>query len=344
MAKPRSFASFSSTVFAMPGALGTGIIIHTAAPLSAARRQALLAFVERYERVLSRFRADSLVARIARRGAGDYEFPAWAAELFHICDVMGEATGGRFDPCVGADLVRLGYGPAWGAGDLLTAGSGGVRTARWGRTVTHDGATLHVETPALCDFGAVGKGFLVDLLARYLLGGDDGNVVLHHSSGRGDEADGDAIGSDPPTEMCADHNAAPGADGLVIDAGGDLFSTVPLTIALESPWDSSQAVGEARIPSGAFCASSPSRRHWTDARTLAEAHHLLDAATGRPVHDVAASWTYAPLDSTPYPTAWADAQCTALFCGLDHGFPFARLMSDGTAALSPAFPGRFFTA
>lgn len=73
--------------------------------------------------------------------------------------------------------------------------------------------------------------------------------------------------------------------------GGDLLvhTDEPITIALEDPADPANAVGTVEISHGAFCASSPSRRHWSDAAGH-QLHHLLNAIDGLPVDDVAATW------------------------------------------------------
>ena len=53
-------------VDAFPHALGCGIIIRSAQPIDAALHRHIAQFLEEYERTLSRFRGDSLVARMAR--------------------------------------------------------------------------------------------------------------------------------------------------------------------------------------------------------------------------------------------------------------------------------------
>ena len=152
----------------------------------------------------------------------------------------------------------------------------------------------------------------------------------------------------------------------------------PITIALEDPADPANAVGAVEISQGAFCASSPSRRHWSDAAGH-QLHHLLNAIDGLPVDDVAATWVaVTPPSSTittktsthgsnasttanrdtddssntvaaHVPVTLADGLATALFTTpatqLRAHFPFecAILNANRTAAQSPNFPGGFFT-
>lgn len=70
-------------------------------------------FIDEYEHALSRFRADSLVAHIGNaEHGGHFDFPDWAGPLFDLYDALHAATRGAIDPCVGEDLIRLGYDPA----------------------------------------------------------------------------------------------------------------------------------------------------------------------------------------------------------------------------------------
>ncbi len=357
----------------MPKAVGTGIIIQSGEPFDEELKRSLCETVSDFESAFSRFSATSKVGMIARGDFGgiggsscdiagsvggsdgisgdamataehgetrEIAFPDYAAALFDIYDTFHAVTGGAFDPCVASDLVKLGYGPDLAIGahanstGAIPMGSPGSASATgptgsmgstgftnpsgfrdsataapcWGRDVTHEGPVLILRGTASngvsLDFGAAGKGFLVDLLSRQIAG------------------------------------RMPGCD-FVIDAGGDMYTTVDITVAMESPWDDTEAVGVVQLPAGsALCASSPSRRHWTVADSLQQVHHLLDALTGEPVRTVAASWCMVPAGSSDWPTGWCDAQSTAAFLGLMHGFPFARIMSDGSTQVSPRFPAR----
>ncbi|OZG62844.1 thiamine biosynthesis protein ApbE [Bifidobacterium lemurum] len=357
-------------IMTLPRALGTGMIIRSAAPLDDATRGEIRAFAAEYERLLSRFRPDSLVA--AMRGAehgGTFDFPEWAVPLFDLYDRLADATDGAIDPCVGEDLTRLGYGA-----DLRfvmepdAAGHLGSLRGRptWRGDVERHGATLVTKRPVSLDFGACGKGYLVDLIAALI---------------------GESAAIDDP------HGA------LLIDAGGDLLvrsPEEPVTIALEDPWDSDNAVGVAAMSGGAFCASAPSRRQWGQAAGH-RLHHLINAIDGRPADDVAAAWVAVAAGLSAEPTAtqaakprtmqagsptaartgktldepstaWAaeshgkppakprveplvalaDGLATALFVSradrlrARFAFDCAIVRSDRTAAVSPRFPGRLF--
>ncbi|MBT1167036.1 FAD:protein FMN transferase [Bifidobacterium simiarum] len=128
--------------------------------------------------------------------------------------------------------------------------------------ITHHSGVLTVPGPVRLDFGAAGKGMMVDLLAHMI------------------------------------ERELPGVE-YVVDAGGDLRARIesPIQVALEDPDDQTQAIGVAEIASGSFCASAPSRRHWrvrSAEGAITRAHHLLNALDGQPVDDVKATWVYVP--------------------------------------------------
>lgn len=142
-------------------AIGTVWRIGTPAPLADSTLDRVRGVVDAYDRVWSRFRSDSVVARIAREG-GTHELPAHAVELLGLYAVLGRLTDGAVTPLVGDSLVRLGYD----AGYRLRP-SGPPLPAPQGVLVSL-GATLTVTQPVVLDVGAAGKGQLVDLVAAEL--------------------------------------------------------------------------------------------------------------------------------------------------------------------------------
>ncbi|MDR6166625.1 thiamine biosynthesis lipoprotein ApbE [Microbacterium paludicola] len=108
-------------------------------------------------------------------------------------------------------------------------------------------------------------------------------------------------------------------------------------VALEHPYDGSRAVGVWTLDAGALCASATNRRAWGDGL-----HHVLDARTGEPVREYAATWAVASDAMT------ADAVATALF--FDGGPRFAerseaswvRMRTDGSVEWSPHCEAELF--
>jgi thiamine biosynthesis lipoprotein len=98
-----------------------------------------------------------------------------------------------------------------------------VRAARgWDEVLRYDFPLLTLKSPAVLDFGAAGKGYLIDIVSE----------ILH-------------------TE---------GVKHFCVDAGGDMFYSHPenklLEVALENPNDTSEAIGIATIANESICGSA----------------------------------------------------------------------------------------
>lgn len=341
-------------VMAIERALGTGIIISSSVPISQRVQKRIRAFVEEYESVLSRFRADSLVSRMAcAEHGGEFEFPTWVQPLFALYSEFYASTHGAFDACIGADLLALGYNnsvqfvPESAASASSNIGSwANYRRAlpiTWA-DISQGGCstTLCTNQPVQLDFGAAGKGYFADLVTQ---------IIKEELSG------------DSPS------NSYSHADfDFLVNAGGDMracFSdeNSQIKVALENPFDTTQAVGVASIASGALCASSNARRRWKvkDASYLGKdasgfefnliATHLINALDGIPACDLCASWAYVPSKTCDFPTAYADAIASALFVSKESDLQkIVQTTSAEFAVISPnhalrktrAFPARFF--
>ncbi|MEJ1088407.1 FAD:protein FMN transferase [Microbacterium sp. Mu-80] len=125
----------------------------------------------------------------------------------------------------------------------------------------------------------------------------------------------------------------------IVDASGDLrIIGGSARIALEHPYDPTSAIGVAEVNGRALCASAVNRRAWGDGL-----HHVLDARTGIPVRQWAATWAIAD------DAMRADAVATALFfdggaeLADDWGADWVRMTTDGRVERSEGFTGRLFT-
>ena len=341
-------------VMAIERALGTGIIISSSVPIPQRVQKRIRAFVEEHQSVLSRFREDSLVSRMARaEHGGEFEFPAWAGPLFALYSEFYDATRGAFDACIGGDLLALGYNnsvqfvpeSASSASDDSDSWSNYRRAlpVTWADISQDSGsATLCTNQPVQLDFGAAGKGYFVDLVTQVIK----------------EELSGDSPSN---SDSLSDFD-------FLVNAGGDMracFSkeNSQIKVALENPFDATQAVGVASITSGALCASSNARRRWKvkEASCLGKdasgfesnliATHLINALDGIPACDLCASWAYVPSKTCDFPTAYADALATALFVSKESDLQkivqttsaeFAVMLPNHALRKTRAFPAHFF--
>jgi thiamine biosynthesis lipoprotein len=283
-------------------AIGTQWEVDTDLPLPAVVRQRIKARVEAFDQTYSRFRADSLVSRVATAQAGGcFTFPADSPALFDLYDQLHGLTDGAVDPLVGRRLEQLGYDlryslqpvPGWQA-----AGPDGVC---WPREVLRHGSVIHTQGPLLLDVGAAGKGQLVDSIASLV--------------------------------RAADVRAA------TVDAGGDMrhFGPVPVRVGLEHPLDPTRVVGVVELRNAALCASATTRRAWGPGL-----HHVLDARRGQPTTEVLATWVLAPDALTADGLATALFFVPAAVLQASFSFAAVRMLADQTVEVTANFPGEIF--
>lgn len=188
-------------------------------------RAAVLGRIERFDHDWSRFRNDSLVARIARE-PGSWRLPADAAPLLELYERLHALTDARMSPLVGASLERLGYDSTY----RLTSSGDPLPAPSWADAIalrrTAEGLELDTVAPVVLDVGAAGKGYLVDIVGDLL--------------------------------------EARGVTQTLVDASGDVRvrGERSIRIALENPADPTKALGVAELHDGALCASALNRRAW----------------------------------------------------------------------------------
>ncbi len=176
--------------------------------------------IEQFDRDYSRFRDDSLVHRMAGE-PGIYTLPADAKKLFDLYRDLYDATDGAVTPLIGQMISDAGYDASYSFKSReLTI------SPAWDDVLEYAFPTLTLRTPALLDLGAVGKGYLVDIVADLI--------------------------------------ESAGISSYLIDAGGDIRvkSSEAVRIGLEHPGDSTQVLGVATLSHGAICGSSGNRRAW----------------------------------------------------------------------------------
>lgn len=199
----------------------------------------VITLIAEFDKVYSRFRADSLVAK-ASKAVGEYIFPEHAANLFAIYKQAYDLTGGLFTPMIGRTLEQAGYDAQYSLQVKTLASPPG-----WHESIAYMHPVLLVKKPVLLDFGAAGKGYLVDMVGALL--------------------------------------ADLGISTFIIDAGSDMLvrGQDQQQVGLEDPENPDQVIGVAKVQNQSLCASAGNRRAWGDfhhiinPRSLVSPKHIL---------------------------------------------------------------------
>lgn len=236
------------------------------ADVATAKRLAGLAIdeVRRIEQKYSRYRADSIVARInAQAGAAPVACDDETLALFAYADTLFDASGGLFDITSGVlrqawDFRRPRVPPAWQL-DALCALIGWRRVEREG-----DGVDNTVRLPRAgmeLDFGGFGKEYAADRAAALLL---EVGVAKGYVNLGGDL-----------------HCFGPRADGR------------PWDIGIQDPRDADRTIAGIPVARGALATSGDYERYFDlDGRRYC---HILDPRSGMPVRHWRSVSVLAPL-------------------------------------------------
>lgn len=180
--------------------------------------KAILDRVEKFDKDYSRFRQDSWVWKLSQN-PGLYHLPPDGKKMFDIYSKLYQATGGKFTPMIG-DLIS-----ATGYDHLYSFVSKNVSTLKsWDEVLAVKGADIEIFSTALLDFGAAGKGYLVDIL----------------------------------TDLLKEYS-----NSFSINASGDIYAfNCTEKVGLENPFDTSQVVGVVDIKNMSIAGSATNRRVW----------------------------------------------------------------------------------
>lgn len=201
--------------------------------------------IEVFDKTYSRFRKDSIVWEISLK-KGKYIFPEDSRDLFNLYEKLGLITNESFTPLVGKILSQAGYDENY---SLKPGRIDKIPDAK--DVFEFSYPELNVKKPFVFDFGGLGKGYLIDILAKLL----------------------------------QDHKI----NHFCIDGGGDIYykdslSDKKISIGLEHPANFKQVIGIAKIHNQSICASSGNRRAWD------RFHHIIDPKTNESPNKILASW------------------------------------------------------
>lgn len=260
---------------------------------------AMLSRIDGFDVAYSRFRLDSLVSTIAKN-KGEYAFPDDARKLFAVYRQLYDLTDGRFTPLIGNLMEEIGYDRLYSLKPLQKV----HYPPSLDDVIEIVDSKIISKKPVVLDFGAGGKGYLLDLIGEFLSG----------------------------------HGIA----SFCLDAGGDIVyhtkTDKPLRVGLEHPHNVKQVIGVATILNQSICGSAGNRRAWEGY------HHIMNPQTLHPVSDYLASWVVADsgLLADSLATAIMLTEPEKLQKVFD--FEYLLLLSDFSVKKSKNFPAELYVA
>ncbi|RYX79196.1 FAD:protein FMN transferase [bacterium] len=177
-------------------AIGTQWSIDSNVQLSVHVRRAIERCIDQFDYAYSRFRSDSLVAKLNALPT-TIVFPDSADVLMQFYHELYDVTNGKVTPLIGAQLVDAGYDEQYSFTPSI------VRSLpTWDEAMLWRGSIVQTYQPIVLDVGAAGKGLLVDQIATILDESDYDSYVIDASgdirhSGRGVERIGLENPDDP---------------------------------------------------------------------------------------------------------------------------------------------------
>ncbi len=255
--------------------------------------------IEQFDRAYSRFREDSLVTQMSHE-AGIYELPQDSKILLDLYAHLSKLTGGAFTPLIARTLEDAGYDAQYSLQPKSV-----LRTPLlWNDTMEFRSPFLEMKQPAMLDFGAAGKGYLIDLVADVLM-------------------------EERITNFC-------------VDAGGDMIqrSSVQekMSVGLEDPGHVGQVIGVAQICNQSLCGSAGNRRTWGNY------HHTIDPRTLTSPSHILAIWTIAPTTIIADALATCLYLVSPEILKTHFDFEYVILFPDYSVVTSPGFPVTLFTS
>lgn len=252
--------------------------------------------IDKFDKAYSRFRPDSLIVRMSTE-AGKYDLPSDGYKLLNFYEKLYKATDGKVTPLIGQTLADSGYDATYSfkTQDMKAP-------PKWEDVLSYNTDFINLEQPALLDFGAAGKGYLVDIISEILQVQGFGNFTIN--------ASGDILHRSTRNDV--------------------------LHIGLENPLDTSEAVGIVSIKNQSLCASAGSKRKWKDF------NHIINPTTLKSPRDIIATWVIANDTMTADGLATALFFTPSNRLIKDFSFSYAALNKDMQLSHSNNFPVRLF--
>jgi len=212
--------------------------------------ESVLSVMKDFEKKYSRFDSNSFLSGLSKE-AGSISVPSHLVSMLKIYQGLYQLSNGGITPLGGDMITQLGYDREYrfrpsGEDVIVPNFDSAVHIAS-----DHE---IQIQEGLHFDIGALGKGYLIDLVMAQLLQEKRINRVL-------------------------------------INAGGDIahhaHSGERARIALENPDDTSQALGVIEIGNESLASSASNKRRWG---ADGEHHHIYNPQDGESVAGIKASW------------------------------------------------------
>jgi len=208
----------------------------------------ILKRIGEFDKNYSRFRNDSWIHELSEK-AGKFDLPADAEPMLRLYHAFYTLTHGLMTPLVGQMLVDAGYDPEYS----LTQKHPLSSPPAWDEVIELKPPQIILKNPALLDVGAIGKGYIIDIIGKLLE----------------DE----------------------GIKNYCVDAGGDFVHKSSagevLRVGLEDPRDEKKVIGVLTVGNKAMAGSAGNRRKW------GKFNHIINPATLASPENILAIWTLA---------------------------------------------------
>ena len=232
-------------------AIGTGWVIDIYEDISKEKENLLLEKIMQriavFDKDYSRFRKDSLVTEMSMK-AGEYTLPPDSEIMMYLYKKFFDVTEGAVTPLIGQVLVDAGYDAEYSLKQKPLH-----KPLNWDEVIIWQYPKLTLKSPALLDFGAGGKGYLVDIVSEVL---EDNGIKSYCVDASGDMR----------------HRSKDGKE---------------LRVGLEHPGNKNQVIGVAKIVNQSICGSAGNRRVWGDF------HHIISPHTLSSPKHILAVWAIA---------------------------------------------------
>jgi thiamine biosynthesis lipoprotein len=201
-----------------------------------------------FDNKYSRFKPNSFIRKLSEQ-VGEVDIPDDCLELIDILGIYKKVnflTDGQINPLVGNTLADYGYDEKYSLQEKNEV----RQTPRFDDVVEIKPHQLVLREKVLIDLGAMGKGYLIDKIYEFLLN---------------EKVEGKNL------------------EKYLVDGSGDIRyyskNKEEIVCGLEHPTDTTKIIGKLKISCGSLCASSLSRRNWSNNYSTKKYHHYFNPMT-----------------------------------------------------------------